>query len=318
MHNFLYDWCKGWSGSVPPTRYQIFSRYSIIHLFAGVLLVQCVPYSQEEKIKQQAATSSDPEVITSPRAESYTISPSKEREDISKINEKSTSKISAATLNPYSPKVIYTANLKLQVEDLKKIENLISALLKQQQGYISQQRYEQPTGRKSLFYILRVNAAAFDSVIQKLCSWATFIQHKSLEGNDVSREYYDIETRLASKKSALEQYKTILQRANTVKEILEVEDRLRVIQEEIEALQGQIRFYEHSIVYATIYVEFYKLEASSGLPENSFIYRIGKAFLKGWELLGDVIIGILHIWPLGIIAIFLYFLVRKKLSAKKK
>jgi hypothetical protein len=216
----------------------------------------------------------------------------------------------------FAPKIIYTARLELQVKDLSQVEKKLPLLLVQTQSYIANQRYERFSDKQSLFYTLRVPVSFFDSVLQNLAAQAIYVSHKSITGEDVSQLYYDLETRLASKKKALAQYQSILQKAQNVKEILEVEDRLRVIQEEIEALEGQARYYNNKIAFATIEVEFYRIDSSGSLPENSFIIRAGRALEQGWEGVVGAFIGLLYLWPILLLAFTVFFFIRRYKKAR--
>jgi hypothetical protein len=221
-----------------------------------------------------------------------------------------------APSSPLAPKIIYTAQLALQVQDLKSIEKQLPLLLATFQGYIANQRYQKLADRQSLFYTLRVPASFFDSVLQNLCAQALYVSQKSVTGEDVSQLYYDLQVRLESKKKALGQYQAILKKAQNVKEILEIEDRLRVALEEIDALEGQARYYSNRIAFATIEVEFYSIDSSGSLPENSFFIRAGRALEQGWEGVVEAFIGLLYLWPILFLGLVVFFLIRRYKKAR--
>jgi hypothetical protein len=226
------------------------------------------------------------------------------------FNDDAVIQLNASKDSPAS-KIIYTAKLELQVQDLDPIEKQLPLLLTRFQGYIANQRYQKLADRQSLFYTLRVPVSFFDSVLQNLCAQALYVSQKSITGADVSQLYYDLEIRLDSKQKALAQYQAILQKAQNVKEILEVEDRLRIVQEEIDALEGQIRYYSNRIAFATIEVEFYRVDSMGSFPESSFITRAVKALEQGWEGVVGAFTGLLYIWPILLLALTVFFLIRR-------
>ena len=65
---------------------------------------------------------------------------------------------------------------------------------------------------------------------------------KNISAKDVTEEYVDLKIRVGNKLAVLAQYKVILQKAISIEEILEVNEKIRRLEEEIESKKGRIRF----------------------------------------------------------------------------
>src|SRR5690606_18336536 len=80
-----------------------------------------------------------------------------------------------------------------------------------------------------------------------------------VNAQDVTEEYYDLETRLKTKKEVEARYIEILKsKAKTVEEILIAEDKIRYLREEIEAVEGRLRLLKNKVGLSTIQIEIYQ------------------------------------------------------------
>ena len=55
-------------------------------------------------------------------------------------------------------------------------------------------------------------------------------------------QFIDLETRLENKRNYLKRYNDLLLKANSIKEILEIEEKIRALEEEIESATGQLKY----------------------------------------------------------------------------
>jgi hypothetical protein len=95
-----------------------------------------------------------------------------------------------------------------------------------------------------------------------------------------------------------------------------VEEKLRVIREEIESKEGRLKYLNDQVSLSTIHLDIYqKLTFEPGFK---FLKKIGSALKGGWKGLLRVVIGLIYIWPLLIIfSGVLIWLIRKSRKKKK-
>ena len=128
----------------------------------------------------------------------------------------------------------------------------------------------------------------------------------------------DLNTRLQTKLEIKKRYDEILRsKAKTVEEVLLAEEKLRVLQEEIEAAQGRLKFLSNKVALSTIQVDFYETVVYTEEPDTytkSFGAKAKKSLNVGWSLLQGFLLVLLYIWPLWLLAIalFLFFKYRKQ------
>ena len=220
-------------------------------------------------------------------------------------------------------KIIKDGSLSMEIEDYKSTKTRIKSTVSKWEGYISSENETNDNYRISNDMVIRVPAEAFDSLISGLSELAQRIEYKRVNATDVGEEYFDIETRLKTKKKVENRYTEFLKEAKNIEEVLMVEDKLRVIREEIEAKEGRLRFLKNRIALSTLNLNIYQTLDYTYQPEQdpSFFQRILKAMHFGWKGLLAFIIGLVYLWPfLLILAIGFYILrwyLRRKRSRKK-
>jgi hypothetical protein len=104
-----------------------------------------------------------------------------------------------------------------------------------------------------------------------------------------------------------------------MEDILNVQNEINGIQEDIEAAAGRVEYLSHAAVYSTVNITYFQVLDASKENANDILYRtkIWQSFKNGWMWIGDVIVGIVSIWPLFLLG-FACWLVYKKLISPKR
>lgn len=201
--------------------------------------------------------------------------------------------------------MIYTANIRLRVKAVDSSHRRILAVVRQYGGYIASDNTSSAGGRGGYVrneMTIRIAQKNFDAAFAAIEREAVYTEEKDVRADDVTKEFVDIEARLQSKRAAEEQYREILKRAGSIKDVLEVQKYLNDIREEIEAAQGRLQYLQNQVSYATINVVLYESDTNTdGPPEDTFIARISSAIVNGWDGLLSLIVGVLAIWPVWLI-----------------
>ncbi len=142
-------------------------------------------------------------------------------------------------------KIIYNARLNLQVRNLDTTNQRLTEIAEKYKGYV------QTIG--TYFTVIRVEAKSLDAAITAVSSLGK-VKSKSLTSNDVTNEYFDLKIRLENYQKSRKRYLELLEKAQTVEEILQVEKELERLNGEIDRLKGKIKRYNHLTQLATITV----------------------------------------------------------------
>jgi hypothetical protein len=115
-----------------------------------------------------------------------------------------------------------------------------------------------PYGRTTI----RVPAELFNDAITQIKALSSQDPlNQSIESQDVTSEYTDLQSRLRNLESAEEQLQEIMDKAYDTEDVMRVFNQLVQVQEQIEIIKGQIKYYEQSSAYSAIEVELEPDEA---------------------------------------------------------
>jgi len=219
-----------------------------------------------------------------------------------------------ADLGATVPKLIKNGYLSLEVKDYSAYRKSVQELVKEHGGYLGNETETNQTYRISNELIIRIPVKSFDVIMNGLMANSIKTDSKRIEVQDVGEEYADLQARILTKQAVEKRYLDILNKAGKITDILEVEEKLRVIREEIEAAQGRIKYIESQVSFSTITLSFYKVLDAHYTPPSGpgFFSRIWSGLVKGWEIILDIFIGLVYLWPLWVIIFLVVFIIRRK------
>ena len=119
------------------------------------------------------------------------------------------------------PKIIKEGYLTLKVENYTTQKIYIQDIIKKFRGYISTENEINTIERIENTFSIRVDAVAFDSLIAEMEKIAIKVDSRSVQSQDVTEEYIDVEARIKTKKIYEQKYFDLLKQANKVSEIIE-------------------------------------------------------------------------------------------------
>jgi uncharacterized protein DUF4349 len=186
--------------------------------------------------------------------------------------------------HPVRPRmVIMNAELDLEVQNYSEALNRLKDITALGAGFIvnstTNSGARQRTGGTSGEATIRIPSAVFNQTVARIESIATKVEHELIRGNDVTDEFYDVAARLTNKQNAEAQYQHVFARANSVKDILQVEEALLNVREEIEQLAGRKKYLTDQVDLSTIGVRLH--EPLPPVLAATFGSRIVDGFQRG-------------------------------------
>jgi hypothetical protein len=222
---------------------------------------------------------------------------------------------------PKHLKIIKSATAKYKVENVKTATRNIKRIAGNYGAYISDLRYTNDLYKKENRFTIKIPQQYFDSMMDSIGYIVDFIEYENITTKDVTEEYVDIQTRLNTKLEVKSRYEAIMRNnAKTIDEILATEEKLRIIQEEIESAQGRLKYLSNKVSYSTIQIDLYETVAYTEEPKSyskTFLSKSKEGLSFGWNVIESLVIGLLYAWPLVIIAVVVFFLIRKRLRNRK-
>lgn len=213
-------------------------------------------------------------------------------------------------------KIIKTANLEFETQDLGATYQRIMALIKANKAFLQKDNTGKQYSREFHEMIIRVPTENFQKVVDGISEGVNYFDQKEISRRDVGEEFVDLTARLKAKKTLEARYLELLTKAKNVEEMLQIERELANIREEIEAKQGRLNYLSDQVSMSTVYINFYKVNVTSGVTQ-SYGSKMGNALKGGWNGISAFFLGLLYIWPLIVILGLIVFFVRRYLKRNK-
>lgn len=167
--------------------------------------------------------------------------------------------------------VIRTGSIVVEVEEPEVALALLTARIEQLGGYVA----DTTTGEEIVHLSARVPAGQLESFLDEVGALGEE-KTRSLTGQDVSEEYADIEAELANLVALRDRLRTLLERAEKVKEVLEVERELTRVQTRIDWITGRKERIEKDVALSQVSITLEKEPAPRILGPLGLLYEGGK------------------------------------------
>jgi len=213
--------------------------------------------------------------------------------------------------------IIKTGNLRFETQDLEASQKRIKELIRKYQGYIQNDNSGKNYNEIYQNLTIRVPTQNFEKLVEGIASGVAYFDEKTISQRDVTEEFVDLNARLKAKRALENRYLELLEKAKTVKEMLEIEGELAQIREEIEAREGRLKYLQSQVSLSTIHLKFYKTTVESKITQ-SYGSKISNALKSGWNGISQFFLGLLHIWPFLILVTLGGIFTRRWLKKRKK
>lgn len=210
-------------------------------------------------------------------------------------------------------KLIREADLEFETEELGATKSHLKHFVNAFKGYIADENEYRSSGRITANLTVRVPSAHFDSLLYVIDEFVPRFNLRSISSMDVTEEFLDVEARLKAKKAVEKRLIALLQRAGTMKDILEIEKQIGELRSEIESIEGRMNYLENRTQFSTLNITCYQ-----SVPEDQqFGREFSKGFEQGWENLVWFFIGLTNIWPFVLLTIAVILMVKRLRQIKR-
>lgn len=219
-----------------------------------------------------------------------------------------------------SQKIIRNGSMNLSVKDALKAKAEVDVILKKYKAYVGNEQLDNNDYQTSYHLQIRVPALQMDSLVAGLEAMEGTVTFKSINASDVTEEYIDLETRLTNKRSYLDQYRQLLKSARSIEDILKVREQIRVLEEEIESVEGRLRYLNNQIDLSTLDLTLLEKKDFVYKPDRkiNFLERLKESVSAGWFGFLDFSLYILTLWPFWLILFAIWWLWKRLKRRKNK
>ncbi|MEW2357775.1 DUF4349 domain-containing protein [Spirillospora sp. NPDC029432] len=151
---------------------------------------------------------------------------------------------------PAGRAVVYSADLRVKAEGVERAAATAKQLTGAAGGYVADETSatDPATARLTLKIPADRYAAVLDQLTRRLGEKVSLRQ----EAEDVTEQVADVDSRVRSAEATLASFRKLLDRADTVGEVINVEEQIATRQADLEALQARQKALKASTAYATV------------------------------------------------------------------
>ena len=203
--------------------------------------------------------------------------------------------VSSSAVPQVGPQVVKTASLRLGLAN-GSFEDKVGeahAVVDSFGGFVVESFASQGSGKRIAegSLVLRIPAESYDSALVRLRELGR-VESLEESGQDVSKEFVDLNARVRQLRAVEAQLLELLQRADDVPAALAVQNQLSQVQLDLEQARGRLQYLDNRVAFATISMSMHELAVvapkDGGFKIVDAWATAGSAFLTvvGWLFIG--------------------------------
>ena len=187
------------------------------------------------------------------------------------VTDSSSENSSAANL-PSDRKLIRTITMEAETEDLTTLTDDLALRIAALGGYVESKNLRNGSAysgyyRRTLSLTVRIPAEKADEFVAQVSEKSNIVS--STESiDDVTLQYVDTESHVKALETEQERLLALLEKAETLKDILTLEERLTSVRYELERYASYLRTLDNQVTYATIHLSVTEVKEYTPIVEE--------------------------------------------------
>lgn len=240
-----------------------------------------------------------------------------------------TEESAASAQVPENRKWIVTVDMSAETEDMDTLIDGLQEHIDSMGGYVQNQRISNGSYRSNYRYrsanlTIRIPAERVDNFTEKVSGMSN-VTHSSKDLEDITLSYVATESRMKALQTEEERLLVLMEQAETMSDLLEIEARLTDVRYELESVTSQLRSYDNLVSFATIYLNIEEVKEYTPVAEKTRWEKITEGFVKSlkgvWNGFLDFmvwfVVNIPYILVFGVIIFVVVWILRKATQKKK-
>ncbi|MHA6792518.1 DUF4349 domain-containing protein [Pseudonocardia bannensis] len=171
--------------------------------------------------------------------------------------------------------IVRTARLSVEVPDAVGAARDVRLAAAAAGGFVAEEQAGDRTGR----LVLRVPQAGLDALVERVAALGRVLERSS-EAQDVTEHLVDLDGRVASQQASVVRVRALLERAETVGEVVAVESELAQREAELESLQRRLAAVRDQVALSTLSID---LRTAPGPGADRPAGGFGAGLGAGWD-----------------------------------
>lgn len=221
-----------------------------------------------------------------------------------------------------SSKLILRGSITAEATDFDAALSAIEQQVGKAGGYIESSSTSGSVGYRWANLVARVPQEQFENTFDAVGE-NCHVTESSRSTENVSAAYYDAESRRTALETKRERLLALLEKAESMEDIITLESALSDVQYEIESLSGTLRDYDRLISFSTVEIYLSEVRDLSVIQEeDSFLSDLKTAAVTGTrglvEFVQSVILAVVYGWWLLLILAVAALLVYRRIRRRKQ
>ena len=201
-------------------------------------------------------------------------------------------------------KLIKTVNMDVETKEFETLITTIEQEVSQLGGYIENMdtyngsSYSGYREIRNASITIRIPQDELFGFVNKVTDISN-VTRRTDNVEDVTLRYVDMESRRDALKVEQSRLLELLERAESLEDILVIEERLTDVRYELESMESQLRTMDNKVNFSTVYLRIDEVKELTPVKEETFWERISGGFI-------DSLVNIGH----GFVELFIWFVVR--------
>lgn len=236
-----------------------------------------------------------------------------------------------------SEKMIYTADVTVETTDFEASVRAVEDMVGTYGAFFEStsvsdvsysDRYAGNTAYRRAYYVIRVPVQRFSEMTGGLDA-VGHVTNMSSRADNITPQFYDTQARRDALDIEQERLLSMLEKCETVGEMIEIESRLSEVRYQIEALESTLRNWQNEVDYSTVNLTLREVEEYTRREElhRSYWQQLGDGFTGTLRAVGtffkDLFKGVVVALPIivpvvAVIALVLFLILRSRRRRKAR
>jgi len=181
------------------------------------------------------------------------------------------------------------------------------------------------TGTRRATLTMRIPAANLDAFIDDALLMGNVTSNEK-STQDITDSYFDTEAHLETLQIQEQRYLALLEKADSMEDIITIEQALSDVRYQIESLTGTLQKYDSLVDYSTVTVYLQEVKETTQAEPENFWQRIGTGFVNSvkalWKFVKWCAVALVTVLPFlvipGLITWLVLWLVRRRKLKRAK
>ena len=237
----------------------------------------------------------------------------------------------AGEINP--DKIIYSGEAQIETRDFDGSIAALMEMLEQYGGWIESSSLSGAnyysisrgnSGNRSAYYTLRIPSDKFETMMTSLSQLGN-VPYTHTYSENVTAQYYDTQARLTAYETQEARLLEMMEKAETVSDVITIEEKLTELRYQIESLQSTLNNWDRQVNYSSLYVTVDEVGEYTPQPQQSYLQELWQALTRAFKDLGrffkNFLVFLVSAIPTIIVLVVLFFIFRpiyRKVKARRK